>query len=319
MITQPTRPASPHGSAAGALSVARSSPLAASGVEPATTDRPATTPSGPSATFAPDLELELRAAPAEVALLPGAPTTVWRYEATVLVGDPASVQAFPGGYLGPTIRVHTGRKLRVHFVNDLPDHDMGGMTNAASSPPPQGAPMTLLRVRVTEQVVADDVLPQALVPLKHHRLDDAVNRDRPRRFVFTQPAMRWEINGRVYEPDAVMPEETLRRGDLEVWELVNAVSAGETMHPQGMLHPFHIHGTRFQVIGREVLPELAAAWGDVRQGYIDDGRKDTVLLMPGERVRLLVRFAEHTGTYMVHCHILEHEDMGMMCNIEVVA
>jgi FtsP/CotA-like multicopper oxidase with cupredoxin domain len=44
-----------------------------------------------------------------------------------------------------------------------------------------------------------------------------------------------------------------------------------------------------------------------------------VLLMPGERVRLLLRFAEHTGTYMIHCHILEHEDMGLMRDIAVVA
>ena len=53
-------------------------------------------------------------------------------------------------------------------------------------------------------------------------------------------------------------------------------------------------------IEREVLPELRAGWESVSAGYVDEGWKDTVLLMPGERVRLLLRFAEHTGTYMVH-------------------
>mgnify|MGYP003597463011 FL=1 len=86
----------------------------------------------------------------------------------------------------------------------------------------------------------------------------------------------------------------------------------------GMLHPFHIHGLQFQVLSREVLPELREGWESVSAGYVDEGWKDTVLLMPGERVRLLLRFAEHTGAYMVHCHILEHEDMGLMRNIEVI-
>ena len=53
-------------------------------------------------------------------------------------------------------------------------------------------------------------------------------------------------------------------------------------------------------------------------GSFIEGWKDTVLLMPGERVKLL-RFGAHTGMYMAHCHILEHEDMGLMRNIEVVA
>lgn len=68
-----------------------------------------------------------------------------------------------------------------------------------------------------------------------------------------------------------------------------------------------------------MLPELRAGWESVSAGYVDEGWKDTVLLMPGERVRLLLRFAGHAGTFMAHCHILEHEDMGLMRNIEVVA
>lgn len=82
---------------------------------------------------------------------------------------------------------------------------------------------------------------------------------------------------------------------------------------------FHIHGLQFQVLERTVLPELRAGWETVSAGYVDEGWKDTVLLMPDERVKLLLRFAEHTGTSVVHCHILEHEDMGLMRNLEVVA
>jgi len=56
----------------------------------------------------------------------------------------------------------------------------------------------------------------------------------------------------------------------------------------------------------------------VKDGYVDDGWKDTILLMPGERVRLLIKFFDYTGLYLYHCHLLEHEDMGMMRNYRVV-
>jgi len=44
-----------------------------------------------------------------------------------------------------------------------------------------------------------------------------------------------------------------------------------------------------------------------------------VLLMPGERIRILLRFADHTGLFLYHCHMLEHEDSGLMRNYRVVA
>jgi FtsP/CotA-like multicopper oxidase with cupredoxin domain len=49
------------------------------------------------------------------------------------------------------------------------------------------------------------------------------------------------------------------------------------------------------------------------------GSKDTVLLLPGERVEVAVRFAEYPGLFLLHCHNLEHEDAGMMSNFRVLA
>jgi FtsP/CotA-like multicopper oxidase with cupredoxin domain len=60
-----------------------------------------------------------------------------------------------------------------------------------------------------------------------------------------------------------------------------------------------------------------AAWGRSTSGYLDEGWKDTVLLMPGERVRLMMRFEDYDGLFLYHCHNLEHEDMGMMRNYYV--
>jgi FtsP/CotA-like multicopper oxidase with cupredoxin domain len=541
--------------------LAGGSALAACGLAPAGALQPAPAPRGPTPGFTPDLEIRLRAAPADVAMLSGRATQVWRYQADLLTGDPASLQVIPDSFLGPTIRVKRGQKLRVHFTHDLPgramrsivhwhgltlpsdqdahprhaiargqtyvyeftvtdragtywyhphpdmatgrqvyqglaglfivsddeeqalglpagaqdlalviqdrtfdadnqlvyaagdpmagsmaylmgflgervlvngqvnaridvatrayrlrllngsnartyklgwsdgtpltviatdggllerpverpyvtlapgervelwadfsgrpvgttvtleslafsgaegaagghdmgamdgdhdmgsmdgDHDMGSMDgghNMGAMAPPQGAPLTVLTVQVTEPIAANDVLPAVLSRISRHSIAAAVNADRPRTFTITQPANRWELNGRIYEAERVAADETVRLGDLELWEFVNALNTGDTQHPQGMLHPFHIHGLQFQVIERSVLPELRAGWESVSAGYVDEGWKDTVLLMPGERVKLLLRFAEHTGTYMVHCHMLEHEDMGLMRNIEVV-
>jgi hypothetical protein len=66
-------------------------------------------------------------------------------------------------------------------------------------------------------------------------------------------------------------------------------------------------------------PRFAAVYQTLSSGFIDEGWKDVVLVMPGERVKLLMKFTDHTGLYIYHCHILEHEDLGMMRNYLVRA
>lgn len=131
--------------------------------------------------------------------------------------------------------------------------------------------------------------------------------------------MVWKINGRTFEMDAVADDERVKSGDLEVWEFVNETNPGEMMDPMGMAHPIHIHGVQFQVVDRQVLPELKSGWDAVQEGVVDEGWKDTFLLMPGERVKTLLKFGEHTGKFVFHCHNLEHESQGMMRNYEVTA
>ena len=184
---------------------------------------------------------------------------------------------------------------------------------------PLGAAFTIMKVRVERQMQATLKLPDQLSTIERHRLVDAVNHDAPRSFDLTLQNMVWKINGRTFDMDAVADDERVKSGDLEVWEFVNKTNPGEMMDPMGMAHPFHIHGTQFQIIDRQVLPELKAGWGTVRDGYVDEGWKDTFLLMPGERVRLLSRFGDHVGKFVFHCHNLEHESQGMMRNYEVQA
>ena len=76
----------------------------------------------------------------------------------------------------------------------------------------------------------------------------------------------------------------------------------------------HIHGVQFQVLERQINRQNRADHEALSAGFVDEGWKDTVLVWPGEQVRLLVRFEPYAGMYLYHCHNLEHEDGGMMRN-----
>jgi FtsP/CotA-like multicopper oxidase with cupredoxin domain len=117
--------------------------------------------------------------------------------------------------------------------------------------------------------------------------------------------------------DSALPEETVKLGTTEVWEIVNKLNPGQMMDANGMAHPIHIHGGQFQVLSREVLPQLKAGWDSVREGLVDEGWKDTVLVMPGETLRLAMKFERYKGLFVYHCHNLEHESSGMMRNYRV--
>jgi FtsP/CotA-like multicopper oxidase with cupredoxin domain len=195
----------------------------------------------------------------------------------------------------------------------------GGMTRIDSEAAlPNGSEFTVLHVRV-DRVYIDreasetSTLPERLSEPRFDRPEDAVNRRRPRTFAIEMQRMLWFLNGRMFEMEEVARDEVVRLGDLEQWEFINQGGA------MVMAHPMHIHNVQFQVIERQVLPQLSDIWDEVRAGYVDDGWKDTVLVMPGERVKVLLKFEDYEGLYLYHCHNLEHEDQGMMRNYRVKA
>ncbi|WP_317493496.1 multicopper oxidase family protein [Haloechinothrix sp. LS1_15] len=106
----------------------------------------------------------------------------------------------------------------------------------------------------------------------------------------------WTINGEEFDPDRI--DANPRLGAVELWRL----------HGLNVAHPIHIHLAQSQVLSRD-------GNGPRRT---DRGWKDTVDLDNGERAELLVRFDGYRGKYVFHCHNLEHEDMMMMANIEVI-
>jgi len=120
--------------------------------------------------------------------------------------------------------------------------------------------------------------------------------------------MEWLLGGRTFEMSQVAPEETVAAGSTQVWEFMNLANG------MGMqaAHPIHIHGRQFRVLSRS-----GGAGNALRAGLADEGWRDVVLVLPGETVRVQMTFTRHPGLYLYHCHILEHEDMGMMRNFRV--
>jgi FtsP/CotA-like multicopper oxidase with cupredoxin domain len=206
---------------------------------------------------------------------------------------------------------------------------------------PNGAPFDVLTVHVEQATAIVPVLPAHLAAIEPVQMENATNAATPRTFELAMNNMQWLINGKSFEMDAVAEDEKVGFGNLEVWEFINQQGAanmdgmteggmmnhggmghnmgGNSSNAEGMLndfmaHPMHIHGVQFRVIGRQIAEAQRAGWETLQAGFVDEGWKDTVLVMPGERVKLLMRFADYAGMYLVHCHNLEHEDLGMMRN-----
>ena len=73
-----------------------------------------------TASFTPDLEIDLQATPKAVQIRSGQPTQVWTYDAKLVKGDPNNVRSLPDSFLGPVIRARQGQRVRVNFQNNLP-------------------------------------------------------------------------------------------------------------------------------------------------------------------------------------------------------
>tara|TARA_R100000655_G_scaffold107731_1_gene158582 strand:- start:2662 stop:3537 length:876 start_codon:yes stop_codon:yes gene_type:complete len=213
-----------------------------------------------------------------------------------------SLRLAPGERAQIILDLAEGRPLRL--VASSPDNMMGmmggqgrgmmggGMMGRGNDGDPSGGVFRILDIRPAD--TARSVrLPAELAPLG---VPDPSLAVRTRRFVIDMGMMGggMSINDAAMDMDVI--NERVPVGQWEIWEIANASM---------MAHPFHIHNTQFRVIernGRAPPP-------------LETGYKDTVVVNPREQVRVLVRFEENTDPdlpYMYHCHILEHEDAGMM-------
>ncbi len=149
-------------------------------------------------------------------------------------------------------------------------------------------PRNLLTLQYSEEPpLAPVTLPEILRPIPALELAQATA---TRVMVMTQGM----INGQLMDMSRVDVSAPLAA--TEIWEIENLV---------GLDHPFHLHGFQFQVLDRNGVEEPFRSW------------KDTVNVPKHQTVRFIVRYDNHPGKWMFHCHILDHEDHGMMGILEV--
>jgi FtsP/CotA-like multicopper oxidase with cupredoxin domain len=129
-----------------------------------------------------------------------------------------------------------------------------------------------------------------------------LNRAVRRTFEFGRSHGAWTVNGRL-AGELELPIASPRRGQPEIWRLVNKSG--------GWWHPIHIHSEFFRVLRRKGrTPPL-----NERDGM---AKKDTILLRDNDEVEVFVKFRDHLGPFVFHCHNIEHEDMAMMARFDVV-
>ncbi len=119
-----------------------------------------------------------------------------------------------------------------------------------------------------------------------------------RKFVFSSMMMDHTINGQAF--DMTRRDVITTAGAVERWTVVN---------DGPVPHPVHLHAAQFLVRARSGGRNQLFPW--------ESGWKDTVLVAPSETVTLDVHFSTHRGLFLLHCHNLVHEDMGMMLNVAI--
>jgi FtsP/CotA-like multicopper oxidase with cupredoxin domain len=157
----------------------------------------------------------------------------------------------------------------------------------------------LMQFRVVTTATDTSVVPSALRPFTKLNAADAVT---TRSFILSGGMMmmggNWTINGKAFDEN--VPIATPKLNTTEIWRFYN----------MSMLdHPIHVHDVMFQIldINGAAPPATHAGWKDVI----------VVPRMMGS-VRIIAKFTDHIGKYVMHCHNLEHEDMSMMARFDVV-
>ena len=267
----------------------------------------------------PELTYAFKAGTYRLRLLNGSNARI--YKLAWKNGNPLTIIGTDGGLL-ETPREQDAVTLapaqRIDLWVDLSKDEMGTVRELISLPhsaPGGRETFSVLTITVNEPSSQSLALPEQLATIQWENPDRADNRNHPRTFELAMGrGMQFEINGRTFAMEQVANDEKVKLGDLEIWEFENVPGGMGMMNHMDIPHPMHIHGLQFQILERDVAGVDQSRWGNLIDSCLDAGWHDTVLVHPGEKIRLLMRFTDFSGLYLYHCHNLEHEDMGMMRN-----
>jgi len=210
-------------------------------------------------------------------------------------GERAEILIELSGMNGQTIHLKS-------FASELPIGIQGGPTMPM---PPNSPPMDSPLNGIDFNIMQINVGPQTANPvtsvpsiLANNIVYPQASANATRTIRFTADSLM-VMDGPFYFNDSsfnmMRIDYQIPLNSVEIWKLVN-----ETM----VAHPFHIHDVQFYVIDRSGNPPAPE----------ESGRKDVVLVPPGDSIMFITKFEDFVDTipYMYHCHILMHEDDGMM-------
>lgn len=209
----------------------------------------------------------------------------------------------PGERAEIVIDVSGGENI---MLQSAPDASSGGMMGGGMMGGGSPQNFNFLEIRPANNLAASPDLPKKLATIDWLNPDQT---DNSRSFMMSMPmgplamlglGKSHTINGKTMKMSRI--DETVKLDDTEIWEISN-----DSM----LAHPFHVHLVQFQILSRNGAKPHPG----------ERGLKDTVLINPDETVRVIAKFenfADPDLPYMYHCHILEHEDAGMMGQFVVV-
>lgn len=172
-----------------------------------------------------------------------------------------------------------------------------------------GADFDLLQLNIKAQTANPiTTIPTVLTPYTPYNILNATHNrtiifDTIRLLPFDAPSIAagpFGINNKTFDMDSI--NEVIHLNTVEVWTLINNTLVA---------HPFHIHDIQFNILEKNGMPPIPSV----------KGWKDVVLVMPHDTVKLITKFetfANNSVPYMYHCHLLHHEDDGMMGSFLVI-
>ena len=234
------------------------------------------------------------------------------FDLSLDTGEPLTVIGTDGGLMPhpqPCAHVKIGMAERYEVVIDFSKYQPGQRVVMKNNSPENNIDFDTTDI-VCAFVVGSHVtdprnneIPQDLNPNMRVMDLKASDASVTRNMRFERKHGGWTVNGQTWE-DVVNSDYELTvanpaYGDVEIWELENPGG--------GWFHPVHIHLVDFKVLDRNGRPP---------EPY-EQGPKDVVYVGENEKVRVIMRFENQRGKYMMHCHNLVHEDHDMMVQFEV--
>lgn len=211
-----------------------------------------------------------------------------------------------------------GPAERADLIVDFSSYPSGTeiiFQNSAPAPYPAGDPMhdipNVMKFVVQNQPGFIGAIPATLRPMETLDPQSAVTTRELTLASAADPCTgsMWLIDGMHWDHIHEYP----MLGTTEIWSFINR---------SGISHPMHMHMIFFQVLERQdfniVDGQVVPIGNPIPAPPQEGGWKDTVMAHPGQITRVIARFDDYMGRYPYHCHILEHEDHGMMRQFEVV-